>query len=68
MSVGTDFCPGEFAHSTFLPAPSNQSGVVSRELAERAGHARASMGLDVYSHVMPLDEIAADQLEAAIRC
>jgi integrase len=46
----------------------HQSGVVARELAERAGHARASMSLDVYSHVMPLDEIAADQLEAAIRC
>lgn len=46
----------------------HQSGVVARELAERAGHARASMSLDVYSHVMPLDENAADQLEAAIRC
>jgi integrase len=34
----------------------HQSGVVARELAERAGHARASMSLDVYSHVMPLDE------------
>jgi integrase len=39
----------------------HQSGVVARELAERAGHARASMSLDVYSHVMPLDEIPAEQ-------
>jgi integrase len=39
----------------------HQSGVVARELAERAGHARASMSLDVYSHVMPLDEIPAAQ-------
>lgn len=34
----------------------HQSGVVARELAERVGHSRASMTLDVYSHVMPLDE------------
>jgi len=36
----------------------HQSGVPARELAERAGHARASMSLDVYSHVMPPDEVA----------
>ena len=30
------------------------------ELAERAGHARPSMSLDVYSHVMPTDEITAE--------
>ena len=39
----------------------HQSGVVARELAERAGHARASMSLDVYSHVMPLDEASAER-------
>jgi integrase len=44
----------------------HQSGVVARELAERAGHARASMSLDVYSHVMPLGEAAQDRLEALI--
>jgi hypothetical protein len=44
----------------------HQSGVVARELAERAGHARASMSLDVYSHVMPLDEVPADSLEALL--
>jgi integrase len=30
----------------------HQAGVPARELAERAGHARPSMSLDVYSHVM----------------
>jgi hypothetical protein len=33
----------------------------ARELAERAGHARPSMSLDVYSHVMPPDEIASER-------
>ena len=35
----------------------HHEGIPARVLAERAGHARASMSLDVYSHVMPLDEI-----------
>ena len=39
----------------------HQSGIPARELAERAGHARASMSLDVYSHVMPPDEVAAEK-------
>jgi integrase len=38
-------------------------GVPSRELAARAGHAKASMTLDVYSHVMPLDEASREALE-----
>ena len=45
----------------------HQSGVVARELAERAGHARASMSLDVYSHVMPLDEISAHEMECRVK-
>jgi integrase len=45
----------------------HQSGVPARELAERAGHARASMSLDVYSHVMPPDEAAMNQVSALIR-
>ena len=44
----------------------HQSGVVARELAERAGHARASMSLDVYSHVMPLDEVGEERFEALL--
>ena len=44
-----------------------QSGVPARELAERAGHARASMSLDVYSHVMPPDELTADKFLHLLR-
>ena len=44
----------------------HQSGVPARELAERAGHARPSMSLDVYSHVMPPDEIASERLLALL--
>jgi integrase len=44
----------------------HQSGVPARELAERAGHSKPSMSLDVYSHVMPADEVSADKLEALI--
>ena len=44
----------------------HQSGVPARELAERAGHSRPSMSLDVYSHVMPSDEIASERFLALI--
>jgi CHAD domain-containing protein len=37
------------------------SRVPARELAERAGHARPSMSLDVYSHVMRPDEVPAER-------
>jgi integrase len=39
----------------------HQSGVPARELAERMGHAKASMSLDVYSHVMPSDEVTSER-------
>ena len=39
----------------------HQAGVPARELAERAGHSRPSMSLDVYSHVMPPDEIPSER-------
>jgi integrase len=29
----------------------------ARELAERVGHSKASMSLDVYTHVMPPNEV-----------
>jgi integrase len=35
----------------------HQSGVPARELAERAGHSKPSMSLDVYSHILPADEV-----------
>jgi integrase len=41
----------------------HQSGVPARELAERAGHARPSMSLDIYSHVMPADEVPAERFQ-----
>ena len=44
----------------------HQSGVPARELAERAGHARPSMSLDVYSHVMPADELPIERFSALI--
>ena len=44
----------------------HQSGVPARELAERAGHARASMSLDTYSHVMPPDEADVRTVSALV--
>lgn len=44
----------------------HQSGVPARELAERAGHARPSMSLDTYSHVMPADEVPEARFRALI--
>jgi integrase len=41
-------------------------GIPARQLAERAGHAKASMSLDVYSHVMQVDEIESLSLEALL--
>jgi len=37
------------------------------ELAERAGHSRPSMSLDVYSHVMPPDEASSERLQRLLR-
>jgi integrase len=42
----------------------HQQGVPAVELARRLGHAKPSMSIDVYSHVMPLDEIPHDVLAA----
>jgi integrase len=44
----------------------HQSGVPARELAERVGHSKPSMSLDVYSHVMPADEVSDKRLLALI--
>lgn len=46
----------------------HHGGVPAKTLAERAGHARASMSLDRYSHVMPLTEAPTSRLrELAMR-
>jgi integrase len=44
----------------------HQSGVPARELAERAGHSRPSMSLDVYTHVMPVAELDEKRLSAGV--
>jgi len=44
----------------------HQSGVPARELAERAGHARASMSLDVYGHVTPGVDVTSDCISTLI--
>ena len=59
-----------FATRTTYDTAGSRSGISpasrARELAERAGHARPSMSLDVYSHVMPPDEIASDRVLALL--
>lgn len=43
------------------------TGVPVREIQERVGHARASVTLDRYSHVMPVDEIAPEIILEVLR-
>jgi integrase len=45
----------------------HRSGVVARELAERSGHSRASITLDVYSHATPLEEASVKTLAELAR-
>ena len=44
----------------------HHEGIPARVLAERAGHARASMSIDVYSHVMRLEECEPEALQTRI--
>jgi hypothetical protein len=44
----------------------HHGGIPAKVLAKRAGHARASKRLDVYSHVMPLEEVELATLQAAV--
>jgi integrase len=46
----------------------HHAGIPMREIQERVGHSRASITLDVYSHVMPVSEVPVDDLRALIRC
>lgn len=41
-------------------------GIPDAVLAERLGHERASFSKDVYVHVMPVEEIPAERLEAIV--
>jgi integrase len=44
----------------------HHSGVVAAELAQRSGHSKPSMSLDVYSGAMPVAEATTEQLLALI--
>jgi integrase len=44
----------------------HHQGIPARQLAERAGHSRPSMSLDVYSHVL-MDETEATPAELLLR-
>lgn len=59
-----EFSPHELRHRRL--SLWHGQGVPARELAHRAGHARASTTLDVYSHVMPLDEIDERQMRRLV--
>lgn len=45
----------------------HQQGVPVKAISERVGHARASMTLDTYSHVMPLDGACLEHFAALLR-
>ena len=42
------------------------NGVPARELADRSGHSKPSMSLDVYSHLIVPDEVDPTTLEALV--
>ena len=42
------------------------SGTPARKFVERMGHSKASMSLDVYTHVMPPDEADPARVAALI--
>jgi integrase len=42
------------------------NGMPARELAERMGHSKASMSLDVYTHVMAPEEAETDWIVALV--
>lgn len=44
----------------------HQAGVPARELAERAGHSKPSMSLDVYTHVLPVADVDEGRLVRAL--
>jgi integrase len=46
--------------------PRRASNVRLLELAERMGHSKASMSLDVYTHVVPPDEAGSEWVLALL--
>jgi len=41
-------------------------GIPPREIGDRVGQRQIAVTLDVYTHVMPLDEIPADRLQSLL--
>lgn len=62
---GADWHPHDLRHRR--ASLWHQQGVPAVELARRLGHAKPSMSLDRYSHVMPLDEIPVQDLVRSLR-
>ena len=46
----------------------HHAGMPTKEIQGRVGHSRASMTLDTYAHVMPVQEVPADTFLAAWSC
>jgi integrase len=44
----------------------HHEGIPARVLAERAGHSKASMTFDVYSHVLDPGEVPTERLRALL--
>jgi integrase len=44
----------------------HHSGLPAKTLAERLGHSRASMSLDVHTHTLDPGEVAAEELQARV--
>ncbi|MGH9199425.1 MAG: hypothetical protein ACRD1T_27305 [Acidimicrobiia bacterium] len=44
----------------------HHGGVVAKTLAERLGHSKASMSLDVYTHTVRVDEVPVEELLARV--
>jgi integrase len=45
----------------------HHAGMPTKQIQERVGHAKASVTLDTYAHVMPVQEMPADDLIVALR-
>ena len=58
-----DLLDPRFAHASLWHA----GGMQARELAERMGHSKASMSLDVYTDVIASEEAKIDTVSALIQ-
>jgi integrase len=60
--VGVAFWDFKHGQTGVAPNAIELHPILGKAISDRVGHARASMTLDVYSHVMPLDEVPAEKL------